>query len=203
MIAPGINGYPSDLDVRFPYDPEAAKQLLADAGYPDGFPVTLDCPNDRYVNDEEICKAVVPMLKRVGIDIKLNAQTKSLHFQKIGRSGTPWETSFFMLGWTPGSYDGHNPLMQLMTVDGEGQGTWNAGRYTNERVEELTDMIAGETDVDKRMAMINEAMQIHRDEVGHITLHQQALAWGVRSDTIAEVKQRPQNDVDLRYVMMK
>lgn len=203
MIAPGINMYPSELDTRFPYDPEASKALLAEAGYPEGFPVTLDCPNDRYVNDEEICKAVVPMLKRVGIDIKLNAQTKSLHFQKIGRSGTAWETSFFMLGWTPGSYDAHNPLQQLMSIDGEGQGTWNAGRYTNPRVEELTDLIAAETNVDKRQAMVAEAMKIHRDDVGHITLHQQALAWGVSSKTVGEVKQRPNNDVDLRYVRMK
>ena len=201
MIAPGINGFQKDMNERFPYDPDAAKKLLAEAGYPDGFPVTFDCPNDRYVNDEAICLAVVPMLKRIGIDAKLNAQTKSLHFQKIGRK-EQWNTSFFMLGWTPGSYDAHNPLLQLMSLDGEGQGTWNCGRYTNERVEELTDLIASETDQEKRNAMIREAYQIHKDEVGHIPLHQQALAWGVR-DTVQEVKQRPQNDVDLRYVIMK
>lgn len=201
MIAPGINGFQPDMNERFPYDPDAAKKLLADAGYPDGFPLTLDCPNDRYVNDEAICLAVVPMLKRIGIDIKLNAQTKSLHFQKIGRK-EKWNTSFFMLGWTPGSYDAHNPLLQLMSLDGEGQGTWNCGRYTNVRVEELTDMIAGETNIEKRNAMIREAYQIHKDEVGHIPLHQQALAWGI-GGKVKEVKQRPQNDVDLRYVIMK
>ena len=200
MIAPGINGFQPDMNDRFPHDPEAAKALLAEAGYPDGFPVTLDCPNDRYVNDEAICLAVVPMLKRIGIDVKLNAQTKSLHFQKIGRA-EQWNTSFFMLGWTPGSYDAHNPLQQLMTLDGEGQGTWNCGRFTHPRVEELTDLIAGETDVQKRTAMIREAFQIHKDEVGHITLHQQALAWGIGSN-VKEVKQRPHNDVDLRYVRM-
>ena len=59
--------------------------MLAEASYPEGFPVTLDCPNDRYVNDEAIC-AVVPMLERIGIDVTLNAQTKSLHFNKIGQS---------------------------------------------------------------------------------------------------------------------
>ncbi|MCP5155885.1 MAG: ABC transporter substrate-binding protein [Ectothiorhodospiraceae bacterium] len=200
MIAPGINGFQPDMNDRLPYDPEAAKKLLAEAGYPNGFPVTLDCPNDRYVNDEAICLAVVPMIKRIGIDIKLNAQTKSLHFQKIGRKEN-WNTSFYMLGWTPGSYDAHNPLQQLMTLDGDGQGTWNCGRYTNARVEELTDMIAGETDVEKRNAMIREAFQIHKDEVGHIPLHQQALAWGVGA-RVKDVKQRPQNDVDLRYVIM-
>ena len=201
MIAEGINGYQPDMNKRFPYDPKAAKKLLAEAGYPNGFPVTLDCPNDRYVNDEAICLAIVPMLKRIGIDVKLNAQTKSLHFEKICRAGG-YNTSFYMLGWTPGSYDAHNPLTQLMTLDGEGQGTWNCGRYTNPRVEELTDLIASELDVDKRNAMIREAFKIHQDEVGHIPLHQQALAWGV-GKRVKEVKQRPQNDVDLRYVIMK
>ena len=201
MIAPGINGFQEDMNTRPKFDPAAAKKLLADAGYPKGFPVTLDCPNDRYVNDEAICLAVVPMLKRVGIDVKLNAQTKSLHFEKIGRKQN-YNTSFFMLGWTPGSYDAHNPLQQLMTLDGEGQGTWNAGRYTNPRVEELTDLIGKEVDQDKRNAMIREAYKIHQDDVGHLPLHQQALAWGIGSK-VKEVKQRPNNDVDLRYVTMK
>ncbi len=201
MIAEGIVGFQPDMNERFPYDPKAARKLLADAGYSNGFSVTLDCPNDRYVNDEAICLSIVPMLKRIGIDVKLNAQTKSLHFEKISRT-QGYNTSFYMLGWTPGSYDAHNPLVQLMTLDGEGQGTWNSGRYTNPRVEELTDLIAGELDADKRNAMIREAFKIHQDEVGHVPLHQQALAWGV-GKRVKQVKQRPQNDVDLRYVIMK
>ena len=201
MIAEGINGFQPDMNKRFPYDPAASRKLLADAGYAQGFPVTFDCPNDRYVNDEAICLAVVPMLKRIGIDAKLNAQTKSLHFEKIGRK-QDYNTSFYMLGWTPGSYDAHNPLVQLMSLDGEGQGTWNSGRYSNPRIEELTDLIGGETDVDKRNSMIREAFKIHQDDVGHIPLHQQALAWGIGAK-VKEVKQRPNNDVDLRYVIMK
>ncbi|MGO1120116.1 ABC transporter substrate-binding protein [Rhodovibrionaceae bacterium A322] len=203
MVAEGINGFQKDMNEdRMAYDPDGAKALLAEAGYADGFPVTLDCPNDRYVNDEAICTAVVPMLERIGIKVTLNAQTKSLHFNKIGKPQN-YNTSFFMLGWTPGSYDSLNPLMQLMSLDGDGRGTWNAGRYTNPRIEELTTMIATEMDDSKRNEMIREAFQIHKDEVGHITLHQQALAWGVRTDTVAEVWQRPFNDVDLRYVTMK
>ncbi|KPK34902.1 MAG: ABC transporter substrate-binding protein [Betaproteobacteria bacterium SG8_40] len=201
MIAEGINGFQRGMTKRYPYDPKAAKKLLSEAGYPNGFPVTLDCPNDRYVNDEAICLSIIPMLKRIGIDVKLNAQTKSLHFEKIGRKQN-YNTSFYMLGWTPGSYDAHNPLLQLMTLDGEGQGTWNGGRYTNARVETLTDQIAGEMDTAKRNAMIMEAFTIHHKDVGHIPLHQQTLAWGV-GKRVKEVKQRPQNDVDLRYVIMK
>jgi peptide/nickel transport system substrate-binding protein len=202
MIAPGINGFQEDMNTPYAYDPDRSKELLAEAGYADGFPVTLDCPNDRYVNDEAICTAIVPMLERIGIDVTLNAQTKSLHFNKIGQSEGN-NTSFYMLGWTPGSYDAYNALQNLMTMDGEAQGTWNCGRYSNPRVEELTDQIAVEIDDAKRNEMIREAFQIHKDDVGHIPLHQQALAWGIRGDKVENVVQRPFNDVDLRTVVMK
>jgi peptide/nickel transport system substrate-binding protein len=199
MIAPGINGFQEDMNEPYAYDPEKAKELLEEAGYGDGFPVTFDCPNDRYVNDEAICTAIVPMLERIGLDVTLNAQTKSLHFNKIKDN----DTSLFMLGWTPGSYDAYNPLQNLMTLEGEGQGAWNSGRYTNPKVEELTDEIAATIDEDKRNELIREAFQIHKDEVGHVPLHQQALAWGYRTDTIESIAQRPWNDIDLRYVVMK
>lgn len=199
MIAPGINGFQEDMNVPYPYDPERAKELLVEAGYPDGFPVTLDCPNDRYVNDEAICTAMVPMLERIGIDVTLNAQTKSLHFNKIRE----FDTSFYMLGWTPGSYDAYNVLQNIITRDGDGQGAWNSGRYSNARVEELADEIATTVDEELRNELIREAFQIHYDEVGHLPLHQQALAWGVRADTVDEIIQRPFNDIDLRYVTLK
>ena len=202
MIAPGINGFQEDMNQPYKYDPEMSKQLLAGAGYPKGFPVTFDCPNDRYVNDEAICTAIVPMLERIGIDVTLNAQTKSLHFNKIGQA-TGNNTSFYMLGWTPGSFDAYDALQNLMTMDGEGQGTWNCGHYSNPKVEALTDQIVVEIDKDKRNELIREAFQIHKDDVGHIPLHQQALAWGVRTDKVRSVIQRPFNDVDLRTVVLK
>jgi peptide/nickel transport system substrate-binding protein len=90
-----------------------------------------------------------------------------------------------------------------MTMDGEAQGTWNCGRYSDPEVEALTDQIATEIDEDKRNELIREAFRIHKDAVGHIPLHQQALAWGVRGDKVASVTQRPFNDVDLRTVVLK
>ena len=196
MIAQGIVGWNEELHERYPYDPEASKKLLAEAGYADGFPVTFDCPNDRYVNDEAICQAVVPMLARIGIDVTLNAQTKGLHFDKIGlKQGN--NTSFYMLGWTPGTYDGLNPLVNLMTVKGEGHGTWNCGKYTNPQIEELTGKIAEELETEKRLEMIREALRIHKEDFGHIPLHQQALAWGVRD--YVDIKQPPNDSVWLRF----
>lgn len=202
MVAPGINGFQEDMNIPYAYDPEKSKVLLEEAGYGDGFPVTLDCPNDRYVNDEAICTAVVPMLERIGISVTLNAQTKSLHFNKIGTAEGN-NTSFFMLGWTPGSFDAFNPLQNLMTMDAEGHGSWNAGRYSNPEVEALTAQIAVTVDEKERNNLIRQAFQIHYDDVGHLPLHQQALAWGIRSDTVESVYQRPFNDVDLRTVVLK
>jgi peptide/nickel transport system substrate-binding protein len=197
MIAEGINGFDPKLNKRYPHDPKAARKLLAEAGYPKGFPVTFDCPNDRYVNDEAICQSIVPMLSRIGIKVTLNAQTKGLHFDKIGRKSDN-NTSFYMLGWTPGSLDGHNPLFNLMTTEGQGVGSWNAGRYTNSKVEALTKKIAVELDQKKRLALIREAMSIHKEDFGHIPLHQQALAWGIRDGV--KMKQAANDSVYLRFV---
>ena len=198
MIAPGITGFPADLNKRLPYDPDGAKKLLADAGYPNGFEVGMNCPNDRYVNDEEICKAVSAMLARIGVKVNLAAETKGTYFPKI----LSRNTSFYMLGWTPGSYDSHNPLFALMATPGAGgQGQFNLGSYSNAKVDELTKAIATETDVKKRNAMIAEAMKIHQDDVGHIPLHQQALAWAMKRNV--DVVQLADNYMPLKWVNIK
>ena len=86
MIAPSLFSLSKDFH-RIPFDPEASKKLLAEAGYPDGFEVQMDCPNDRYVNDEQICQAVVGMLARVGVKVDLNAEPKSKFFAAISAAG--------------------------------------------------------------------------------------------------------------------
>ncbi len=177
MIAPGIKGFAADLNKRLAHDPDAARKLLAEAGYPQGFELGMNCPNDRYVNDEEICKAVVTMLARIGVRVNLTAETRGTYFQKI----LSRNTSFYLLGWTPGSYDSHNPLNALMaTPAAGGRGQFNLGSYSNKRIDELTTAIATETDQARRNSMIREAMKIHQDDIGHIPLHQQALAWGMK-----------------------
>src|SRR5437764_1025179 len=103
MIAPPLFSLSKDF-TRPKFDPDAAKKLLAEAGYPDGFEVTMDCPNDRYVNDAAICEAVVGMLARIGVKVDLLAQPKQQYFAKVLQAGG-CNTSFFMLGWTPASLD--------------------------------------------------------------------------------------------------
>ena len=202
MVAPQINGFSMELNGRPEHDTDKARSLLADAGYPDGFEVTMDCPNDRYVNDERICQAAASMLAKIGVKVTLLAQTKSKYFGKVlAQNG--YDTSFYLLGWTPSTFDSHNPISSLMACRGgeDKLGAFNLGGYCNPKINELAALIQSETDQGKRQGMIDEAFRIHKDEVGHIPLHQQPLSWGV-SDRV-DLVQRPDNVLDLRYVVVR
>ncbi len=195
LLAPEIKGYAPDLAKRLPFDVEAAKKLMADAGYGAGFELKMNCPNDRYVNDGEICQAVAANLSRIGVKINLEAETKGTYFPKILRR----DTSFYMLGWTPSTVDAHNVLYPIMSTPGEGgRGQFNLGAYSNARIDQLTDLVASETDDKKRNEMIHEALKIHQDEVGHLPLHQQALNWASRKNI--EMVQWPDNGMPWKYV---
>ena len=201
MVAPQINGHNADLNTPYEYDPERAKELLADAGYPEGFEVGMDCPNNRYVNDERICQAVVGFLARIGVTVDLNAQPKSKYFAKV-LAQNDYDTSFYLLGWTPGTIDSHNVLYNLLACQNEetGAGLFNLGNYCNERVSELETMVQTETDPETRQALIDEAFRIVQEEYGYMPLHQQPLSWGVREGV--GVAQRADNVLDFRNVVM-
>ncbi len=198
MAAPGVRGFVPELNKRLPHDTAAAKKLLADAGYPDGFEVGMNCPNDRYVNDSQICQAITAMLAQIGVKVNLMAETKVTYFPKI----LSRNTSFYMLGWTPDSYDSQNVLYALMmTPSPAGQGLFNLGTYSNKRLDELSVQIASELDQTKRNAMIAEAFKIHSDDIGHIPLHQQALAWSMKKNI--ELVQLADNFDLLKWVVVK
>jgi peptide/nickel transport system substrate-binding protein len=197
MIAPGVKGFVPEMNKRLPHDAEAAKKLLAEAGYPNGFEVGMNCPNDRYVNDGEICQAVAANLARIGVKINLQAESKATYFPKILRR----DTSFYLLGWTPGTYDAHNALSNLMaTPTDKGQGTFNLGSYSNAKLDELTQKIQSETDQAKRNAMIAEAFKLHADDIGHIPLHQQALAWAMKKNV--SLVQLADNFMPFKYIVV-
>ena len=179
LISPYLFSRANEIQ-RWPHDPAAAKALLAEAGYPDGFELVMDCPNDRYVNDEAICQAVAQMLTKVGVKTSVNAQPKAKYFARILPSGG-FETSFFLLGWTPGSLDSWNVLENLTTCrDDAGKGgAFNIGGYCNPKSDALVKAIMAEIDPARRDALILEAFQLHHEDVSHIPLHQQGLAWGV------------------------
>jgi len=197
MIAPSIRGFDPKLNTRHPHDVAAARALLAAAGYADGFAVTLDCPNDRYVNDEAICNAVAAMLARIGVKVDVVAQSRARYFAEV----LGLKASFYLLGWAPSTYDAHNVLFNLVGTREGKQGQFNFGRYSNARIDALIDQIATETNDTRRNALIGEAMRIHHEEVGHIPLHQQFAVWAVRSNI--ELVQPADNTFPLRYVVVK
>lgn len=198
MVAPGINGFSAEQNKRLPFDLEAAKKLMVDAGYPNGFEVGMNCPNDRYVNDSKICQAVAANLSRINVKINLQAETKGTYFPKILRR----DTSFYLLGWTPSTYDAHNALNAIFAcVDDKGAGQFNLGAYCNPKVDELTKKIQSETDKAKRDAMIKEVFEIHATDIGHLPLHQQALAWGTGRNV--ELVQLADNFMPFKWMSIK
>jgi peptide/nickel transport system substrate-binding protein len=198
LVGPGINGWTAEQDKRLPYDVEAAKKLLTEAGYPNGFEVSLNCPNDRYVNDGQVCQSVAANLAKIGVKINLVAETKGTYFPKVLRR----DTSFYMLGWTPTTYDSHNALSSLTSCpDDKGTGQFNLGAYCNPKLDELTKKIQSESDKAKRNEMIKEAFKMHADDVGHLPLHQQSLAWGVSKKV--ELVQLADNFMYFKWMSIK
>jgi peptide/nickel transport system substrate-binding protein len=197
MVGATVRGFQPDMNKRPAYDPEAAKKLLAEAGYPNGFEVGMNCPNDRYVNDAAICQAVAANLARIGVKVNLMTETKVTYFPKILRR----DTSFYLLGWTPSTVDSHDVLSSIMaTPTDKGQGQFNLGAYSNPKVDELTLKIQSESDQKKRNDMIREAFRIHQEDVGHIPLHQQALAWATAKNV--QLVQLPSNDMYYKWITL-
>jgi len=201
MIGAGINGFGAELNKRFPYDPAAAKKLLADAGYPNGFEVALDCPNDRYINDEQICNAIAAMLARVGVKVKPVIQPRIKFFAKV--LAPRYDTSFFLLGWTPATYDAQNMLLNLVHSRDEKNhaGDTNISGYSNPAVDRLIDRIQIETDPTRRLDEIHSALRMVKDDFAYIPLHQQVLVWAAKSNI--ELVQPADDYFPLRYVTVK
>ena len=124
-----------ELEKRLPYDKERAKKLLAEAGYPNGFEVTLDCPNNRYVNDEKICQALAAMWAQIGVNVRVNAMPRANYFPETREA----DTSMYMLGWGGATTDAIFILQPVLsTYSGKGDGDYNYGRYSNPKLDELT-----------------------------------------------------------------
>ena len=181
---PGVNGYTAELDKRLPYDVDAAKKLLADAGYPNGFNVELRCPNDRYVNDEAICTAVVGMLGKIGVNVNLFAQTKSKHFKELKDN----QGDFYMLGWGVPTLDSHYVFHYLY----ETGASWNKVNFSNADVDAAIRVMEGEVDLEKRNAAIAKAWKIVRDDIAYLPLHHQVISWASKSNVSVPI--RPNNE---------
>jgi peptide/nickel transport system substrate-binding protein len=199
MWGPGVNGYDPALDVRPKADPAKARALLAEAGYANGFSIGMDCPNDRYVMDEQICTAITSMLARIGVKVALNAQTKAKFFAKI--QGPAYDTDFYMLGWTPGTVDAHNVLYTLLGTRNGQMGEVNYSGYSNPALDTLIGQIGVETDAAKRGALIRQAAAILQHDLPTIPLHQQVIVWAAKDNV--DLVQWPTNVFPYRFVVVK
>ncbi len=167
-----IHGHTPELDKRRTLDPAAAKKLLADAGYPDGFGIQLDCPNNRYINDEGICQAVVGMLAKIGVKVMLSAIPKTIHFPKIKNR----ETDFYMLGWGVPTLDSHYVFSFLTRGADKG---WNGTGFADPEIDKIIDRIEIETDFAKRDALIAKVWKRMKDNVNYLPLHHQVIVWAM------------------------
>jgi peptide/nickel transport system substrate-binding protein len=191
MVAPGVHGYSADLDKVVAADVDGAKKLLAEAGYPAGFEFGLDCPNNRYVNDEEICQALVGMWAKVGFKVKLNAQPMSTFIAKIQR----FDHSAYMLGWGVATFDSLYTLQSLVRTKTTGaDGSFNLGRISDPKLDAVIDAIKVETDAKKRDAMLREALVGTRDNYYYTTLHHQLRPWAMKKNvaTVHKADDRPE-----------
>jgi peptide/nickel transport system substrate-binding protein len=196
MFAPQVAGYPKDLDKVKPVDREKAKKLLAEAGYAQGFEVTLDCPNNRYIADEKICVAIAAMLAQVNIKVKVNAMPRAQYFPKIQN----FDTSFYMLGWGIPTFDSQYAVQSLLRtyVPKTADGDYNLGKYSNAKVDAAVDKLKTEVDTAKRAALTREILLQHMADVGHIPLHHQVIPWAMRANV--SVVHRADNRLTVKWV---
>jgi len=191
-----VNGFNPDL-TRLAYDVDKAKALLADAGYPDGFELTMDCSTDRYVNDGQICQAVVSLLARAGVKVNLIAQPKAQFFPKV--VAPDFGTSFFLLSWTPSTMDSLNVFQNVLgsrDLD-NGRGAWNISGCSIPEADALAEKAAVTMDAAEREALLKDAMALMVENVCLVPLHVQQLVWGA-ADTV-DVVQHPTFEFPLEY----
>ena len=175
MIAPPfVNGWTADMDGESATDINGAKALLAEAGYADGFSIRLDCPNDRYINDEAICQAAVGMMGQIGITVNLDAKPKAQHFPLI----TDGKTDFYMLGWGVPTYDSEYIFNFLVHGRESDIGTWNGTGFDNDDLDAKIKSLASNTDLEARNADIASIWRVVQDEALYIPIHHQVLNWG-------------------------
>jgi len=160
------------------FDPDGAKKLMAEAGWPDGFGVTLHTPNDRYANDAKIAQAIAQMWTRAGVPTKVVAMPSATYFPQA----TELKFSAMLLGWSTGTGEASSSLKALvMTYNRDkGYGGTNRGRYSNAKVDALTEDALQTVDDVKREAYLQRATEILIADQGIIPLHFQVNSWAMR-----------------------
>jgi peptide/nickel transport system substrate-binding protein len=187
-----------ELQARLPYDLAAARKLMAEAGFADGFEVTLDCPNNRYINDEQICAALAAMWAQLKVKVKVNAMPRVVYFPKLEKL----DTSLYMYGWGGSVTDAETALTPLYRSRGDkGVGDYNYGNFRNDKADALAAQSSVEADPKKREAEIRGALAALREQVNVIPLHRQVIPWAARANVTAV--HRADNWLELAWVEIK
>lgn len=195
MIAPPfVNGYDAELDKVTGTNMALARELMAQAGYADGFSVTLTCTNDRYTEDEGICQAITGMLGQIGIDVNLNARPNSIHFAELQNG----ELDFFIIGWAVPTLDSHYVFDFLLETRTDNSGAWNFTGWSNQEFDALSRQLPSETDIARRNRLIDEAWQIADEAVVYLPIHHQVLNWAMNDDINFSV--HSQNQPLIKYM---
>ncbi len=198
LVAPQVNGWSEAMHKRYPYDVAAARKLLEDAGYMNGFTVYFLCPNDRYIKDEQICQSIVSMWAGIGVEARLRTEPSSIYFPLIQR----YQASIYLLGWGVPTYDAFYTLQSLLhSVGSGGDGNYNLGRYNSPQMDELIEKARRETDSARRTALLTKALLLQNEDVAHIPLHNQVIPWAMKKSV--EVIHRPDNRIEWPYLKVK
>ena len=184
LLPEGFFGRSDKLKVE-KYDPAGAKKLLAEAGYPNGFQVTLHGPNNRYINDAKIVEAIAQMLTRIGVKTTPDTMPKSVFFKRGKNRGPekPQEFNFLLVGWGSGTGEPSSPLRSLLGTYNKtkGWGSSNRGLHSNPEMDKILDQALATVDDTKRAALLAKATEIGvGEDVGIIPLHYQVNTWAAK-----------------------
>jgi peptide/nickel transport system substrate-binding protein len=179
LMIPGLSGYSESLKAE-PVDIEGAKKLLAEAGYPNGFGITIHGPNNRYVQDDQILQTIAQMLSRVGIKATVAAQPSAMFFP--GQAKHTY--SFSLSGWGSGTFEGSSPLRAIMSAADKvkGLGAVNAGKYHNPKMEDVLEKAMLTLDDAARDKLLAQATEMAMADQAIIPIHHQVNLWAARKN---------------------
>lgn len=186
------------VETRMPYDLDKAKALMNEAGYPNGFEVTLDCPNNRYINDEEICITLASMWAKLNVKVRVNAMPRATYFAKLDKL----DTSMYMLGWGGAVTDAETTITPVLRNRGDkGVGYYNYGNSKNDKFDELAAKSSVEPDPAKRKELVIAALREYTSQAHVLPLHRQVIPWAARTNV--DAVHRADNWLEVNWITIK
>ncbi len=200
MVVPGAAGYSANFEAKPAFDQAKARTLLAAAGVPKGFPITMACPNDRHPSDIPVCTAIVAMWSKIGINAKLQTLPKASYFDALGRAEQGFDV--YLMSWGGATTDAQFTLLPLVhsRQSKEGGGD-NYGGIANPQIDQLIRAARLEMAPEKRSALLRNALQVHYEQVHHLPLHRQMVLWAASKQVGLTV--RADGKLDLARVVLR